>query len=148
PGQGPVGTVKFAYDENLNQYYISGYRHVGGLVPLSYDGSAVENLSFLFAINGSDGSLLWHREIYTQPVNNQLSFNEMTSLKVDTNSDVYISGRVFQLDNTQPLKIYDPNNPVNTTYNHTPTVNYNMPILIKFNSSGTVQWAKTPTAYA
>src|SRR5690606_14684069 len=36
PGQGPVGTVKFAYDENLNQYYISGYRHVGGLVPLSY----------------------------------------------------------------------------------------------------------------
>ena len=148
PGQGTVGAVKFAYDESLNQYYITGYRHLGGLLPLSYDGSAVENLSFLFAIDGTDGGLLWHREIYTQPVNNQLSFNEITSLKIDTNSDVYISGRVFQLNNTQPLKIYDPNDPVNTTFNHTPTVNYNMPILIKFNNSGVVQWTKTPTAFA
>jgi len=149
PGQGTVGSVKFAYDENLNQYYISGYRHVGGLVPLSYDGSAVENLSFLFAIDGTDGGLLWHRELYAQPTNNQLAFAWMTSLKVDTNSDVYFAGKFSQNINAQdPVKIYDPNNPVNTTYSFIPTVTTNVPIIIKFNSSGTVQWVKTPTAFA
>src|SRR5690606_31762685 len=73
PGSGGVGVTKFAYDENLNQYYIGGHMHNGGNVPLSYDGSAVENLSFLFAIDGTDGGLLWHRELYAKPVNNQLA---------------------------------------------------------------------------
>ena len=142
------GSTYFAYDENLNRYYLAGHRLGAPIIPLTYDGSSVVNRSFIFTIDGTDGGLLWHREIYTQPVNNQLSFNQITSLKIDTNSDIYMSGRVFQLDNTQPLKIYDPSDPLNTTFNHTPTVNYNIPILIKFNSGGTVQWAKTPTSYA
>jgi len=149
PGQGTVGAVKFAYDENLNQYYISGYRHVGGLVPLSYDGSAVENLSFLFAIDGTDGGLLWHRELYAKPVNNQLAFAWMTSLQVDTNSDVYFGGKFSQtIYPPEPVKIYNPNDSINTTYSFIPPVTTNVPIVIKFNSSGTVQWVKTPTAFA
>src|SRR5690606_19287311 len=78
PGSGGVGVTKFAYDENLNQYYIGGHMHNGGNVPLSYDGSAVVNLSFIFAIDGTDGGLLWHRELYAAPINNQLPFAWMT----------------------------------------------------------------------
>src|SRR5690606_8296074 len=62
PGQGTVGATKFAYDEGLNRYYLAGHREGAPLVPLSYDGSSVVNRSFLFAIDGTNGDLLWHRE--------------------------------------------------------------------------------------
>src|SRR5690606_1981971 len=140
PGSGGVGVTKFAYDENLNQYYIGGHMHNGGNVPLSYDGSAVVNLSFIFAIDGTDGGLLWHRELYAAPINNQLPFAWMTSLQVDTNPDVYYGGKFTPI--TYPpesVKIYNPNDSINTTYSFIPSVTSNVPILIKFNSSGTVQ---------
>src|SRR5690606_5264840 len=115
PGSGGVGVTKFAYDENLNQYYIGGHMHNGGNVPLSYDGSAVVNLSFLFAIDGTDGGLLWHRELYAAPINNQLPFAWMTSLQVDTNSDVYFAGKFTQIIYPpEPVKIYNPNDSINT----------------------------------
>jgi len=140
------GSTYFAYDENLNRYYVAGYRKNA---PLTYDGSSVVNLSFLFAIDGTNGSLLWHRELYAQPTNNQLAFAWMTSLQVDTNSDVYFAGKFSQNINAQdPVKIYDPNDSINTTYSFIPPVTTNVPIIIRFNSSGTVQWVKTPTAFA
>src|SRR5690606_21834986 len=67
---------------------------------------------------------------------------------IDSNSDVYVGGQIWRMPNEQNLKIYDPYNPTTTTYTFTPTPHTNLPTVIKFNSSGMVQWVKTPTAFA
>src|SRR5690554_7705673 len=123
------------------------------LIPLTYDGKAFVERSYILAIDGTDGSEVWRREIYTNPLGNNLATNEITSLIVDANSDVYIGGRIWTWSDNWPaskpdVKIYDPHNPAQTTYIFTPDVYTQIPIVVKFNSSGTVQWAKTPTDFA
>lgn len=144
-------STRFTYDENLNRYYVAGYRRFGtSIIPLTYNGKAFSEASYILAINGADGSEVWRREVHSQLLNNgDLPYNDITSLIVDpVTSDVYIGGKIWRSYNEQNLKIYDPHNPTTTTYTFTPTPITNLPILIKFNSSGTVQWVKTPTKFA
>lgn len=141
----------FAYDETLNRYYISGNRSVnitGQPSAFMYDGKAIVNRNFLLAINGSDGSELWRREIYSDPVNGSLASNIISSIAVDSNSDVYLAGLIWTTAPNQEVKIYDPNHPTQTTYTFNPPVYTNIPLLTRLNSNGTVQWTKTPTAFA
>ena len=147
------GTIRFAYDETLNRYYVAGMR--SGVtndppISLTYDGDAFEERSFVLAFNGTDGSEVWRREIYSDP-NPQFGYiqeNRITSLLVDANSDVYVAGTFFTYDqNPLPIKIYDPSDPQVTPYIFTPGIYARIPTVVKFNSSGAVQWAKTPTAY-
>src|SRR5690554_1642018 len=150
-------STRFAYDEALNRYYVAGIRSAGGitspLTPLTYDGKAFVERSYILAIDGTDGSEAWRREIYTDPLGNNLASNEITSLIVDANSEVYIGGRIWTSWNVNwpaskpDVKIYDPHNPAQTTYIFTPDVYTQIPMVVKFNSSGTVQWAKTPTDF-
>ena len=144
----PVSTegTRFAYDETLNRYYLGGFR-ADQSIPLTYDSSDVVNLSYLLAIDGDNGSLLWHRELYSTPVSNQPNYNRFTSLKVDTNSDVYIGGNLYKSVNEQNLKIYDPNDTSVPSYLFTPDADWTIPMIVKFNSNGIVQWLQATKAY-
>src|SRR5690606_40736532 len=111
------GTTRFAYDETLNQYYIAGMRSIENSppVPLTYNGAPFVERSYILAFygvnstTGVDGDEVWRREIYADPVNNQLSDNRFNSLIIDNNSDVYFGGSIYQSANAQnPVKIYDP----------------------------------------
>jgi len=142
------GSTYFAYDENLNRYYVTGHRKNA---PLTYDGSSVVNLSFLFAIDGTNGGLLWHRELYSNPIVGGpaiQSSNRFKSIKIDTNSDVYIGGDLFKNQNEQDLKIYDPNDPNVTPYLFTPGADFTLPMIFKINSNGVVQWVQATAAYS
>lgn len=141
-------TTRFAYDEKLNRYYIAGHREGGALVPLTYDSSSVINRSFLFAIDGTDGGLLWHRELYSNPTGGiAIQTNRFKSIKIDTNSDVYVGGDLFKNQNEQNLKIYDPNDTSVTPYLFTPGADFTIPMIFKINSNGVVQWVQATAAY-
>jgi len=145
------GKTRFAYDETLNQYYVvCEVQNTGQIV---YDGKASVNKSFIIAFNGInsttgvDGEEIWRREIYSDD-GALLATNYFWSLKIDSNSDVYIGGNIYQIKNSQvPIKIYDPAD-TSTEYSFVPTASTSLPTLIKFNSNGTVQWVKQPTAFA
>lgn len=142
------GSTYFAYDENLNRYYVTGHRKNA---PLTYDGSSVVNLSFLFAIDGTNGGLLWHRELYSNPIVGGPAIqpsNRFKSIKIDTNSDIYIGGDLFKNQNEQDLKIYDPNDPNVTPYLFTPGADFTLPMIFKINSNGVVQWVQATAAYS
>ena len=155
-GRLSIPTIRFAYDENLNRYYLAGMRTEAisaPPIPLTYDGDAFEERSFILAFSGTDGGEVWRREIYSQAASSSsvAADNMITSLLVDTDSNVYIAGRLWanEVNNTpEPIKIYDPSDTQVTPYIFTPGIDYKIPSVVKFNSSGVVQWAKTPTAYA
>ena len=146
PGYGTSGVSKFAYDEALNRYYIAGERNPS--VSLTYDGSTIVNKSFLLAINSSNGHEIWRRELYSNPLNNQLANNRFTSLKIDTNSDVYIGGNLFIQPNDQNVKFYDPTDTSVQPYLFTPGADYTIPMIARLNSSGTVQWVQATEDYS
>lgn len=150
--------IRFVYDEILNRYYLAGMRS-GNITappnPLTYDGYAFVERSFILAVNGInsngavDGSEVWRREIYSDPINGDpLGFNTINSLVIDSNSDVYIGGYLYKLFNTQPIKIYDATDTNVSPYLFTPGTNGNIPIIAKLNSSGTVQWVQATAAHA
>ncbi|MEG0916053.1 MAG: T9SS type A sorting domain-containing protein [Myroides sp.] len=157
------GKMRFAYDENSNIYYLAGMQ-AGNIsappTPLSYGGDAFVERSFILAFNGFnsttgiDGGEVWRREIYSQAASSSsvAADNMITSLLIDTDSNVYIAGRLWanKVNNTpEPIKIYDPSDTQVAPYIFTPGIDYKIPALIKLDgTNGTVQWAKTPTAYA
>lgn len=145
----PDKPIPFAYDENLNNYYIVNSREEGSsLTPFTYDNKTVVNRSYIIAFSGTDGSLEWLREIYSNSINGLLATNRITSLKIDTNSDVYIGGNVRKNQNETNLKIYDPTDASVEPYLFTPGADYGtLPMIAKLNSSGTVQWVQSTSAH-
>src|SRR5690606_3598449 len=151
------GTTRFAYDETLNQYYIAGMRSIENSppVPLTYNGAPFVERSYILAFygvnstTGVDGDEVWRREIYADPVNNQLSDNRFNSLIIDNNSDVYFGGSIYQSANAQnPVKIYDPTDTNVQPYLFTPGADWTIPMIAKLNSDGDVQWAQATAAYS
>ena len=144
-----TGTTRFAYDETKNQYYLAGMRSDGvaaPIVPLIYDGNAFMERSYILAIDGTDGSEVWRREIRTNAKPNTEE-NNITSLIIDANSDVYISARLWASSEVsdKSITVFDPLHSKVLAYTFTPKVTSNIPALIKFNSNtGAVQWVKTP----
>ena len=140
------GQVKFAYDVTLNRYYIAGERSIG--TPLTYNGDTIVNKSFILAFNSTNGNEIWRREVYADPTSaGGLADNRFNSLIIDDNSDVYFGGRVYQSANAQnPIKIYDPTDTNVQPYLFTPTTNYALPMIMKLNSDGDVQWVQATSA--
>jgi len=143
------GKTRFAYNETLNRYYLAGERPSESF-PVTFGGDAIINKSFLLAISDSNGNEIWRREIYSVPINNNpLATNYFWSLKIDNNSDIYFGGNIYQSVNSQaPIKIYDPTDTTLSDYSFIPSASTSLPTLVKFNSSGSVQWVKQPTAFA
>src|SRR5690606_21714830 len=133
------GTTRFAYDETLNQYYIAGMRSIENSppVPLTYNGAPFVERSYILAFygvnstTGVDGDEVWRREIYSDNGDNLF-----TSIKIDSNSDVYFGGRIWKNQNEHNLKVYDPTDTSIQAYTFTPVPDTNLPTVVKFNSSG------------
>ncbi|PJR03123.1 T9SS type A sorting domain-containing protein [Avrilella dinanensis] len=141
--------TRFIYDDNINTYYIAGERIGSPLVPLTYDGQAIVNRSFIIAFKGNDGSKKWIREIYSDPgTSSNLSGNKISSVAIDDNSNVYVAGSRFRHPTYLDLKIYDPANPSVTTYNITTGADFTVPMAVKFNSDGDVQWVQATAAFS
>jgi len=142
--------IRFAYDENANQYYIAGMTSLGvtGMTyPLFFDGNPTENRSFILAFDDSDGSEKWRREIYYPSSSGNSAANCILSLAVDNNSNVYVGGS-FNHHNLPNVKIYDPTDPSVTPYFFTVGITSTIPMIIQFNSDGDVQWAQATAAYS
>ena len=145
----PTRTSRFAYDENTNTYYIIGEKRGAPLFPLTYDGQTIINRSFIIAVNGNDGSKKWIREIYSDPGTSSVpAGNKIASVVIDENSNVYIGGTRFKHPTFPDLKIYDPADPSGTTYNITTGADFTVPMIVKFNSDGDVQWVQATTAFS
>lgn len=143
--------TRFIYDDddNINTYYIAGERIGSPLVPLTYDGQTIVNRSYIIAIDGNDGSKKWIREIYSDPgTSSNLSGNKISSVAIDDNSNVYIAGSRFRHPSYPDIKIYDPANPSVTTYNITTGADFTVPMAVKFNSDGDVQWVQAAAAFS
>ncbi|WCM41943.1 T9SS type A sorting domain-containing protein [Flavobacterium sp. CBA20B-1] len=145
----PTGTSRFTYDESTNTYYIAGERRGAPLFPLTYDGQTIVNRSFIIAINGNDGSKKWIREIYSDPgTSSDLTGNKISSVIIDESSNVYIGGTRFRHPTYLDLKIYDPTDSSVTPYNITTGADYTVPMIVKFNSDGDVQWVQATAAFS
>lgn len=140
-GSGIPTPVRFAYDENKHTYYMAGER--GDAILMAYNGDYIVNRSYIIAINDNNGSKKWIREIYSDPgTSNSLAGNIITSLAIDDNSNVYIGGTRFRHPTYLDLKIYDPTDPSVTPYFITTGADYTVPMAVKFNSDGDVQWVQ------
>ena len=137
--------TSFRLDETNNRYYMAGFRSEGGFnppFPLSYAGTAFTKVSYILAINASNGNEIWRREI-----EGSLDGNSINDLVVDNaNGDIYIGGKINRKSGTD-IKIINSKNPTLNPYAFSLSVNGNMPFIAKLNSSGTVQWARTPSGY-
>ena len=139
----------FRYDEPRNRYLIGGFRsyvNANEDRPLTYDGMPFTENAYILAINATNGSEIWRREMESSaPIFHD---NRIYDLVVDeANGDVYIGGKLYR-DGGAVVSIKDPKNNTSTPY--TLTFNLpggNIPFIAKLNSSGTVQWARTPTGY-
>ncbi|WBV60674.1 T9SS type A sorting domain-containing protein [Chryseobacterium camelliae] len=143
-----MNNIRFAFDESLNRFYIIGSRSVNVTsqpIPLVYENKAIVNRSYLLAVNGTNGSEVFRREIYTDPtVSTMLPANIFNSIAIDANSDIYVTGNVFLGAANSSIKIYDPNNPGTTSSVFYPTVAANTPFIAKIDKFGQTQWLKTP----
>lgn len=141
--------LRFAYDNNLNRYYVAGSREEGaGLIPLTFGSKTVLNRSYVLAFSGVNGNVEWLREIYSAPLNGMSpQLNVINSLAMDSNSDIYVGGSIYRSPNEQNLKFYDPTDSSVTPYLFTPGATWTLPMIAKISSTGQVQWVKTTTAY-
>ena len=146
-GSGIPIPVKFTYDETKNTYYMAGER--GNSILMAYNGDYIINNSYIIAINGNDGSKKWIREIYSDTgTSSSLAGNKIASVVIDENSNVYIGGTRFKHPSYPDSKIYDPADPSGTTYNITTGADFTVPMIVKFNSDGDVQWVQATTAFS
>lgn len=144
-------STTFKFDETLNRYYMAGFRWE--VYPddyltyplnyqLSYAGTAFTKVSYILAINAGNGNEIWRREI-----DGSLDGNSINDLVLDNaNGDIYIGGKINRKSGTD-IKIINSKNPTLNPYAFSLSVNGNMPFIAKLNSSGTVQWARTPSGY-
>jgi len=134
----------FKFDELRNRYYIVGFRGYFdyATLPFSYQGTSFTKNAYMLAINATNGNEIWRREI-----EGTLFDNRINDLVVDdANGDIYIGGKLNRKSGTA-IKIIDSKNPTINPYSFNLSINGNMPFIAKLNSSGTVQWARTPTGY-
>src|SRR5690606_4260505 len=144
-------STTFKFDEANNRYYIAGFRwevypNDYLIYPLnyqlSYAGTAFTKVSYILAINATNGNEIWRREI-----EGSLDGNSINDLVVDAaNGDIYIGGKLNRKSGTA-IKIIDSKNPTINPYSFNLSINGNMPFIAKLNSNGVVQWARTPTGY-
>lgn len=129
--------TEFRYDENLNRYYLAGFRNYGSgaYLNLSYAGTAFENQAYILAINGTDGAEVWRKEVTSESVFDDYRIYD---LEIDAESNVYIAGKYFK----------DSDNPVYMDgYEFPDTYTGNVLYIMRLNPEGEVDWMKIPDAY-
>ncbi len=137
--------ISFKFNEANNRYYIAGFRldaNSSSHFPLSYQGTVFTKNAFILAIDATNGNELWRREMAADTDDCRIY-----DLVLDNaNGDIYIGGKINRKSGTD-IKIINSKNPTLNPYAFSLSVNGNMPFIAKLNSSGTVQWARTPSGY-
>ena len=131
----PTYSAVLTMDETLNRYYISAYRRLGTGNMLDFLGSPINNNVALGAVNAANGNVLWRME--NTGGNN---FTGIYDLKVDDQSNVYLSGRNFSgigsVSDTFAGYSFD-----QTSLSGGPASG---PFIIKLNSQGNLLWGSSP----
>jgi len=127
----------FRYDENLQRYYLAGFRFTAdnsSLNNLSYNGVPFQYQAYVLAIN-STGTELWRKEISSTP---DIGWNEIHDIQTDSDSNIYITGKSFITGTTQTQI---------GNYPFPDAVSGNVMYVMKLGPSGDVLWLKTPSGY-
>ena len=128
----------FRYDEELQRYYLAGFRNYGSvdpLLPLSFNGSAFTEQAYILAF-GPTGEEIWKHEIISPGI---WSDDRVFDIEIDENSNIYLSGLYFSNGNEFVSTLNGFEFPTNLTGHVT--------YVLKLNSSGMVQWISKPTGY-
>jgi hypothetical protein len=127
----------FVYDEQLNRYYLAGQSAF--FQPLTYGGVALQETGFyILAFDGDTFEELWRRELLGQSG----LYEEIKGIAIDEDSNIYLAGKCFIFID-EPAYFGDymfPQNIGNYEYGH-------IAFTMKLNSSGEVQWIRTPDGY-
>ena len=138
----------FKYDKPRNRYYLAGFRsyvNTNENIPLTYAGTAFTHNAYVLAIDAGNGNEIWRREMDASHNDDCRIYDLVVD---DANGDIYIGGKFVISGNPGSYtKIINTKNPANNPYTFNLSVSGNMPFIAKLNSSGTVQWARTPTGY-
>ena len=86
----PTYAAVLSMDETLNRYYVSATRTNANSASLTFMGAAMSNSIALAAIDASNGNLLWRLES-----TGGSNATDISDVKVDNQSNVYVSGRSF-----------------------------------------------------
>src|SRR5690606_15042549 len=129
----------FQYDEQLNRYYLSGQSGFSSSQPLTYGGVPLQETGFyILAFDGDTFEELWRRELLGQSG----LYEEIKGIAIDEDSNIYLAGKCFIFID-EPAYFGDymfPQNIGNYEYGH-------IAFTMKLNSSGEVQWIRTPDGY-
>ena len=131
----PTYSAILTMDETLNRYYVSAYRRLGTGNSLDFLGSPISNNVALGAIDANNGNILWRME--NTGGNN---FTGIYDLKVDSQSNVYLSGRSFSGNGAVPDTF------AGYTMDQTSLSGgvTSGPFIIKLNSQGNLLWGSNP----
>lgn len=139
--------TSFRYDENINRYYLSGWRHLGSNSShhkISFNGVTFwvgetstnsNSYAYLLSFNPDDLQDWWYRE-FTGTGDPRIE-----GIAIDSNSDIYIGGKYFLTSTSIPNTVSFGD------YTFPYTVSGNRPFILKMNSQGEVQWSKMPSGY-
>ncbi|KOS06087.1 hypothetical protein AM493_08580 [Flavobacterium akiainvivens] len=135
PMQGVLEMSQFCfnYDENLNRYYIAGFRTYPGyntLMPTTYGGVDFTKSVFILALE-EDGTEIWRVE----EVNSAgLNATQLQAFVIDDDSNLYLVGKYFRVFDT-----------VVSLGNYTfPSTLGNVVYVLKMAPDGTVIWGTSP----
>src|SRR5690606_21851227 len=136
-GFGPEFTL-FTYDEQLSCYYLAG---MSGLSPTkTYGGVPLQETGFyILAFDGDTFEELWRRELLGQSG----LYEEIKGIAIDEDSNIYLAGKYYISFEEDIVSYFGdyllPQNIGDDTGN--------CPFTMKLNSSGAVQWIRTPDGF-
>src|SRR5690554_3393116 len=129
----------FRYDENINRYYLSGWRFSGNVVSFNEVTFGEANLSsnsyaYLLSFNPDNLQDWWYREFIGT------GDPRIEGIEIDSNSDIYIGGAIHMTSNSTNTVFFG-------DYSFSSTYSGNRLFILKMNSQGEVQWSKMPNGY-
>ena len=128
----------FRYDEELQRYYIAGFRTNGGpneIYPLYLNGTSFQDQAYIISYN-NQGNVLWYKESASV---SQFKDFRIYDIEVDSESNIYLAGKYFMDSNNLGVNFGGhafPND-----------LGGNTIFIMKLNPAGAVQWLRVPTSY-
>lgn len=132
------GYLNFIYDENNSRYYLAGSKNYpgGSGNNLSYNNTPISQNAFVLAINSSNFTEIWRKEINNGTPNAASDY--IFGLKKDpVTSDIYISGRFFKGSSNPNLSNFG-------NYSFTTPLTGQISFAMKLNNLGNVLWRTNP----
>lgn len=130
--------TKFRYDENLQRYYVGGFRNYGGgtgsLVALSFNNVPFTQQAFLLSFD-IFGNEVWRKEVFSTGNSDK----KIYGLEIDSESNIYVTGKYSGQNSSTTITFGE--------YSFPYILIGNVVFVLKLNPAGVVQWMKQPTGY-